>query len=867
MKQLFSFRIHFGLAALLIFGLLFGCASNQENTLVQPTDTAVPAPPTTVPTTEPATETAVPQSETSAELDAFIEQLQTAVTSQDYAAMQSLMSNPIGVGPWRSQWQTLTPAQMIEQFQNSSLPAPLSVQFSGSTLEEITAMLGGQPVGEMLGPDVNVATILHSSGWGQSASDEALLFVVEADGRYTWSAFLYTNGSFAAASMDAVIAPIGLIYIVWNEGIYQVQADGEHRQIADADTANIPNLRVSPDGRYTAYLTLEDNKLWLINNTTGDQQQLAADVTLSGYLLWGDNDTLFTGVWLDPSEGDGPNNGHIATLDVNSGVLQILDESRLSNGRPALLSDYNWAAFDVFPAGPDDILTGRHYHPDSGLQTFDQTAYAGNTGNPIGNPAWSPDPSKIAWLSFAGERTVAQVFDVEAKTAVTIFDWDPARFGALIPSPQWSPDGQWLLLEVWANGPDGSGVWLLAPDGSSQTLIDWQGKEPYWANENQIVFGANDGLRLYDLTSGETFKLDLPSGSWQLGVTPLDDLLALSDFTRVDETPVAFVMAIQDVPMYDGPGITYQQIGSIFDGQIAKVTGQDSASGWWRVICPDDTVGSCWVTADSAYTQPTENPAAASPAEPPQSLAIVQTVDSPDGLWQATVAQSDPAIVAGESKFYTTLSVTDGSAAWTPIDEWRGHGLGYVYPIIQGWSDDGRYLYYSNITSFDGCMVFNNGMDLHWLDVTNGRTNLLLDTGLTNNLALSPDGMRVAYTQFNGQDVVFFLRDAGTDKEQSVAVTTGAGDAQSGNILWSPDGSFFLLAVAHNPCSADWTHSIVRVDVAGSGLTAVPLIEEDFRQFTMLDWSDTAQDTVHLKDKDGNTWLLDVNSGELIQEK
>ena len=98
---------------------------------VAATATAVAIEPTIAPT-----ETAVPPTETSAELDAFIAQLETAVTGQDYATMQSLMSDPIGAGPWRSQWQTLTPAQMVEQFRNNSLPAPLSVQFSGRTLEE-----------------------------------------------------------------------------------------------------------------------------------------------------------------------------------------------------------------------------------------------------------------------------------------------------------------------------------------------------------------------------------------------------------------------------------------------------------------------------------------------------------------------------------------------------------------------------------------------------------------------------------------------------------------------------------------------------------------------------------------------------------
>jgi len=71
-------------------------------------------------------------------------------------------------------------------------------------------------------------------------------------------------------------------------------------------------------------------------------------------------------------------------------------------------------------------------------------------------------------------------------------------------------------------------------------------------------------------------------------------------------TDVQYVMAQQDVSIYDGPSTQYNIIGFVASGQIAKVTGVSADGNWWRVMCPDDTVGNCWVTANPAYTQPTQ---------------------------------------------------------------------------------------------------------------------------------------------------------------------------------------------------------------------------------------------------------------------
>lgn len=71
-------------------------------------------------------------------------------------------------------------------------------------------------------------------------------------------------------------------------------------------------------------------------------------------------------------------------------------------------------------------------------------------------------------------------------------------------------------------------------------------------------------------------------------------------------TDIQYVQALVDVPMFSGQGEEHAVIGTVFAGMTAKVTGVSADGAWWRVICPDDTIGSCWVSADPTMTQPIE---------------------------------------------------------------------------------------------------------------------------------------------------------------------------------------------------------------------------------------------------------------------
>ncbi|MFZ1752906.1 MAG: LysM peptidoglycan-binding domain-containing protein [Caldilineaceae bacterium] len=77
-----------------------------------------------------------------------------------------------------------------------------------------------------------------------------------------------------------------------------------------------------------------------------------------------------------------------------------------------------------------------------------------------------------------------------------------------------------------------------------------------------------------------------------------------SDEILVDQTPVQFILALTDVRIRKGPGTNYPIIERIYAGQMGAVTGITKDDAWWRVVCPDNTVGNCFVSALPSLTQP-----------------------------------------------------------------------------------------------------------------------------------------------------------------------------------------------------------------------------------------------------------------------
>jgi hypothetical protein len=88
----------------------------------------------------------------------------------------------------------------------------------------------------------------------------------------------------------------------------------------------------------------------------------------------------------------------------------------------------------------------------------------------------------------------------------------------------------------------------------------------------------------------------------------------------VVETSVTEIATRQDeVPLYSGPGVSYDLLATSYLDVRWPVTGASEDGNWWQVACPDesgDLLPQCWVSADPAVTTsliPVDSPALARP--------------------------------------------------------------------------------------------------------------------------------------------------------------------------------------------------------------------------------------------------------------
>ena len=99
---------------------------------------------------------------------------------------------------------------------------------------------------------------------------------------------------------------------------------------------------------------------------------------------------------------------------------------------------------------------------------------------------------------------------------------------------------------------------------------------------------------------GLLFAKDGFAKSGPIVIQPID--------TNVYPTSVQYVMAQQDVYIYNGPDTSFAIVGQVYEGMVAKVMGTNAYGNWWRVSCSDGRAGNCWVPGHPGFTLPYNYP-------------------------------------------------------------------------------------------------------------------------------------------------------------------------------------------------------------------------------------------------------------------
>lgn len=132
------------------------------------------------------------QQQNNAGAESIEKKVQQALTSRDFATLQTLMADPFAIGYWQMKGVTLPPAKAVEEIRTNLPASDVTLQFMGAE-----ALAPFQFMAE-LGSDVKFAGATVVKGMGAEGKGEALLiFGRDSTGREFWHSMIYAMNGFS----------------------------------------------------------------------------------------------------------------------------------------------------------------------------------------------------------------------------------------------------------------------------------------------------------------------------------------------------------------------------------------------------------------------------------------------------------------------------------------------------------------------------------------------------------------------------------------------------------------------------------------------------------------------------------------------
>jgi hypothetical protein len=309
---------------------------------------------------------------------------------------------------------------------------------------------------------------------------------------------------------------LNMIYTTMEGEYYRVKPNGQSVLIFSGSALALPHS--GPFGVYQ-----ENNDLHAIDLFTGEGYQLTDTPGLREtsfqFEVGLPEQLLFTALPVDQEVWPGYTGG-LYIINMDGTNQRTIDSEHNAANFAASLDGQSIA----YGAGETAFL----YNWENGIQIFDPWKYGMDSpkGQAIASPSWAPYSDVLVWsVSGFFENGATQgygIFDLTDKTFRLVHPYQGLGMDVAPPPAQWSPDGEWLVITVFDQDPESSGVWLVNFLDPQQQFFMGTGTSnpifgPWTRSEKLLSYSKVD----QETGANQTWIFDLQSGEHQL--TPLPE--------------------------------------------------------------------------------------------------------------------------------------------------------------------------------------------------------------------------------------------------------------------------------------------------------------------------------------------------------